>query len=367
MKKSRLLVVLAVLVAVVVTYAVAEAGKPPVGGTGATNLVVGRPAKGMYCADPAGWINKGYGIYVWANGTPVKAQAFDAEGYLITPSIKWTVQGTNETGTMTLGTTTSEIDNKIFLATPKTLAATNIFTGDSNITYTADGKSFAGVVRRWNSKCDGCHSTPPQHALDYQTGDGRFAALGYPAGTSTCRASSLNGMACHPDFGAKMMESHAYRVSSSEQTTSAGCYRCHPSPCYGGIHLNKFPNDSVGCVTCHGSEIDAANGRMKVPGQLGFPTCQDCHVSANRQPVPYATNTGTQYKSSVGHGRTRAAKALCITCHNSMHMETKPTNWGDGANNNCVKCHVNKPTNNNMGPVCGNCHEDSINPHLVVK
>jgi hypothetical protein len=250
--------------------------------------------------------------------------------------------------------TVGDATNKVYTASPNSLRADMIYTGDSNITYTADGKSFSGVIRRWNSKCDGCHSTPPAHAIQ-NAGS---------AGASTCRNT-----ACHPYFGAMMMQSHAYRVPADEQTTSAGCYRCHPSPCYSGIHAGKFPNDSIGCVTCHGTEIDAANGQMKVPGQLGFPTCQDCHVSANRQPVPYATNTGVEYKSSVGHGRKRDGlpKVLCITCHNSMHMETKPTTWGDGVNNNCVKCHVNKPTNNNMGPVCGNCHEDSLNPHLVVK
>jgi hypothetical protein len=305
----------------------------------------------MYCADPAGWINQGYKIFVWGNATPIKAQAFDVWGFLTTTPITWTVQGTNETGAMTIGTTAIETANKIHVATPKSAAADKIFTGDTNITYTASGKSFSGVIRRWNSKCDGCHATPPAHAL----------ANAGSAGVSTCRST-----ACHADFGAKMMQSHAYRVPVNEQTTSAGCYRCHPSPCYGGIHLGKFPNDSIGCVTCHGTEIDAANGQMKVPGQLGFPKCEDCHVSANRQPVPYAVGA-EQFKNAVGHGRTRAAKALCITCHNSMHMETKPMNFGDGVNNNCVACHKNMATEGNMGPVCGNCHENSLNPHLVIK
>ncbi|MEW6116004.1 MAG: hypothetical protein AB1553_03785 [Nitrospirota bacterium] len=349
MKTTKMLVVLAVVVAIVASFSIVYAGKTP---PPTTNLIVGRPAKGMYCADPAGWINAGYNIYVWGNATPVKAQVYDAEGYLLLPAtgVTWTVQGTGETGTMTVGDST----NKVYTATPKSLAATNIFTGDSNITYTADGKSFSGVIRRWNAKCDGCHSVPPPHAIQ-NAGS---------AGTSTCRNT-----ACHAEFGSKMMSSHAYRVPVAEQTTSDGCYRCHPSPCYGGIHKDKFPNDSIGCVTCHGSLADGAVGQGKWPGQLGFPKCQDCHVSAPDQPVPYATNTGVEYKSSVGHGRKRSSlpKNLCITCHNSMHMETKPMSWGDGVNNNCQVCHKNKPTNNNMGPVCGNCHVDSFNPHLVVK
>jgi hypothetical protein len=351
MKKFGLLIALVVLVSIVAGFTIAYAGKPPVGGSGATNLVIGRPAKGMYCADPAGWIKQGYKIFVWGNATPIKAQAFDKEGYLVNPStgITFTIQGTGQTGAMTIG----DSANKVYTASPNTLRADMLFTGDSNVTYTADGKTFSGVIRRWNSKCDGCHSTPPAHAIQNAGSNG----------TSTCRST-----ACHAEFGNKMMESHAYRVPLAEQTTSAGCYRCHPSPCYGGIHLNKFPNDSVGCVTCHGTLADGAMGTAKWPGQAaGFPKCQDCHVSANRQPVPYATNTGVEFKSSVGHGRTRAAKVLCITCHNSMHMESKPMNFGDGVNNNCVVCHVNKPTNNNMGPVCGNCHVNSFNPHLVVK
>jgi len=347
MKKFGLVIALVVVVSLVAGFTIAEAAKPV---PTTTNLVVGRPAKGMYCADPAGWINKGYKIFVWGNATPIKAQALDKYGHMINPGtgIKWTVQGTNETGSMTIGDST----NKVYIASPTSLAATNIFTGDTNITYTADNKNFSGVIRRWNSKCDGCHSTPPAHAI----------ANAGSNGVSTCRTST-----CHPEFGSKMMESHAYRVSTSEQTTSAGCYRCHPSPCYGGIHLNKFPNDSVGCVTCHGSLADGAVGQGKWPGQLGFPKCQDCHVSANRQPIPYATNTGKEYKSSVGHGKSNAAKVLCITCHNSMHMETKPMTWGDGTNNNCSKCHVDQPTNGNMGIVCGNCHDNSFNPHLVTK
>ncbi len=357
MKRFGIAIVLLLVVSLVVGYSVADAGKPGPGPTG-PSLVVGRPAKGMYCADPAGWINQGYQIFVWGNATPIKAQAFDAEGYLMNPtSFTFSVMGTGETGTMTLGTSAADITNKVYLGTPKSLKAVNIFTGDSNITYTADGKTFSGVVRRWNSKCDGCHSVPPPHAI-LNAGS---------AGVSTCRTST-----CHPYFGAKMMQSHALRVPVAEQTTSDGCYRCHPGPCYGGVHLGKFPNDSIGCVTCHGTEIDALNGTMKVPGQLGFPKCQDCHVSGDPrvQVVPYATNTGVEFKSSVGHGRKRDGlpKVLCIVCHNSMHMEENPlTKWGTTTNNNCDKCHVNKPTNVNMGPVCGNCHKNSFNPHFVIK
>ena len=345
------------MVAAEFTVAYAGGGKTPPPPP-AANLVIGRPAKGMYCADPAGWINKGYKIFVWGNATPIKAQAFDVWGFLTTTPITWTVQGTNETGTMTVGNTAVntavEIANKIQVATPKSAAADKIFTGDTNVTYTASGKSFSGVIRRWNSKCDGCHTTPV-------TTNNHLIANAGANGVSTCRNA-----ACHAEFGNKMMESHAYRVPANEQTTSAGCYRCHPSPCYGGIHLGKFPNDSIGCVTCHGSLADGAVGNGRWPGQLGFPKCENCHVSANRQPVPYAVGA-EQFKNAVGHGRPRAAKALCITCHNSMHMETKPMNFGDGVNNNCQVCHKNMPTEGNMGPVCGNCHEDSFNPHLVIK
>src|SRR3990170_1075500 len=84
MKKFGLVIISVVLVSLVAGFTIAYAGKPPVEGT-ATNLVVGRPAKGMYCADPAGWITKGYKIFVWGNATPIKAQALDAEGYLLNP------------------------------------------------------------------------------------------------------------------------------------------------------------------------------------------------------------------------------------------------------------------------------------------
>lgn len=337
---------LLVSLSLVFAYTPADAGKPAAPGA---NLVVGRPAKGMYCADPVGWINQGYKIYVWGNATPVKAQAYDVNGYLINPStgITYTIPGTGQTGAMTLSDTT----NKVYTASPNTLRADMIYTGDSIIRYTANGKTFDGVVRRWNAKCDGCHVTPPAHAIQNAGSNG----------ASICKT-------CHTEFGAHMMQSHASRVPVSQLNTSEGCYQCHPSPCYSGIHANKFPNDPIGCVTCHGSLADAAMGLGKYPGQQGFPRCENCHVSAAGQPVSYAQNAGVEFKSSVGHGRrTKGAKNLCITCHNSMHMETKPTNWGDGTNNNCSKCHTVQPTAGNMGPVCGNCHDHSFDPHWVTK
>lgn len=350
MKKFRVVMSLFVAAALLVTSA--YAGKPVGGGTVATNLVVGRPAKGMYCADPASWISAGYsganGIYVWNNGTPVKAQIFDANGLLVLPAtgITYAIPSTGQTGAMTI----SDTANKVYAATPTSLGATAIFSGDSAINYTAEGKTFSGVVRRWNSKCDGCHATPPAHAI---------ANKATTPGTSLCRNCHILGMKQHT--------SHANRVPLAQKTTSDACYQCHPSPCYSGIHTGKFPGDSIGCISCHGSLADAEVGQMKIPGQLGFPTCQECHVSVSNQPVPYATNTGKEYKDSVGHGRPRAAKALCITCHNSMHMETKPMNWGTTTSNNCDKCHKNMPTANNMGPNCANCHVDSFNPHIVAK
>ena len=137
-------------------------------------------------------------------------------------------------GTMQLTDTT----NKVYTASPNSLRADMIFTGDSNITVTADGKTFPGVIRRWNSSCDGCHNVPPAHALQNAGSNG----------ASTCRPARMPCRIRQQDD-----VSHAYRVPSNEQTTSAGCYRCHPSPCYGGIHAGKFPNDSIGCVTCHGT------------------------------------------------------------------------------------------------------------------
>jgi hypothetical protein len=272
----------------------------------------------------------------------------DANGLLLTPAagITYAIPATGQTGAMTL----TDATNKVYTATPTSVKADMIWTGDTAINYTADGKTFPGVIRRWNAKCDGCHETPPAHAI---------ANKATTVGTSKCRD-------CHA-LGDKMKTSHWNRVPNN--TTSDACYSCHPSPCYSGIHTGKFPGDSIGCISCHGDLTKAPLGQMKIPGQLGFPKCQDCHVSVPNQPVPYATNTGVEYKSSVGHGRrlSSAPKVLCITCHNSMHMETKPTAWGDGVNNNCQVCHKNMPTAGNMGPVCGNCHENSTNPHLVIK
>lgn len=327
---NRKLVALAVAVAALTAAVASYAGKT----TATTNLIVGRPAKGMYCADPAGWVKAGYKIYVWHDATPVKAQVYDANGYLMSPAngVAWKVTATGETGSMTL----SDSTNKVYTATPKSMQADIIGDNNYEITYTADGKTFKGVVRRWNSDCDGCHTAPPSHALA-NAGSG---------GVSKCRD-------CHA-LGEKMKTSHYNRVPSN--TTDAACYSCHPSPCYSGVHVNF----GIGCVQCHGTLASAATGQMKVPGMLGFPKCDDCHVS------PYVQNSNTEFKSSVGHGRTRGAKNLCITCHNSMHMEEKPTGWGDSVNN-CEKCHTVQPTAGNMGNDCGRCHVSSINPHIVKK
>ena len=343
-------VILGAVAALSIAASVAYAGKPGGGGTVTTNLIVGRPAKGMYCADPAGWISGGYsganGIYVWSNATPVKAQDFSADGILQAPAtgMTYSIPSTGQTGPLAI----TDAANKVFTASPTSVAADKIYSGDTAIDYTAEGKTFPGVIRRWNAVCDTCHTTPPNHAIVNKA---------TTPGVSLCRN-------CHA-LGDRMKTSHWDRVPNN--TTSDACYSCHPSPCYSGIHQGKFPGDSIGCISCHGDLTLAASGQMKVPGQLGFPTCQDCHVSANRQPVPYATNTGKEYKDSVGHGRPKAAKALCITCHNSMHMETKPVSWGDGVNNNCEKCHANMPAAGNMGDVCGNCHDHSFDPHLVTK
>lgn len=348
MKKLTVLMCLAVAVSLFAADVFAGKVVPT------TNLIVGRPAKGMYCADPAGWINAGYnganGIYVWNNGTPVKAQDMDANGLLLLPStgMTYTVPSTGQTGPLTL----TDATNKVYTATPTSVRADLVYSGnpDTAINYTADGKTFPGVIRRWNAKCDGCHATPPAHAI---------ANKATTVGISKCRD-------CHA-LGDRMKTSHWNRVPNN--TTSQACYSCHPSPCYSGIHTGKFPGDSIGCISCHGDLTLAPLGQMKVPGQLGFPRCEGCHVSVPNQPVPYAQNPGVEYKSSTGHGRrlSSAPKVLCITCHNSMHMETKPMSWGDGVNNNCEGCHKNMPTANNMGDVCGNCHVNSMNPHLVVK
>lgn len=331
MKKLMVLMGLAVS-ALLLASVVYAGGKPP---ASTTNMIVGRPAKGMYCADPVKWIQGGYKIYVWGDATPIKAQDYDIEGYLLAPAagVTWKVTNTGETGAMTL----SDATNKIYTATPKSARADIVGDINYNVEYTADGKTFTGVIRRWNSDCDGCHATPPAHAL----------ANAGSAGVSTCRN-------CH-GLAEKLHTSHANRVTNN--TTAAACYSCHPSPCYSGVHVNF----GVDCVSCHGSLVDSLSGNMWIPGQKGLPKCDNCHVS------PYVQNAGVEYKSSVGHGRTRGAKNLCIVCHNSMHMEQKPTGWGDGVNNNCEKCHVSKPTTGNMGDVCGNCHVSSLNPHIVRK
>jgi len=336
MMKKVIIILLVAALAALAMVGIAYAAKS----TATTNLIVGRPAKGMYCADPANWIKNGYKIYVWGDATPIKAQAYDAGGHLIKPGtgVKWTANGGS--GSMSVIDST----NIVYGATPTNMGALVI--GDKNYTvdYEADGKKFSGVVRRWNADCDGCHAAPPAHAQ----------ANAGSNGTSTCRNSG-----CHTDFGWKMKTSHASRVA--DNSTAKACYACHPSPCYSGLHSQY----GIDCVSCHGSLADVVAGKgMYVPGSKGLPKCDNCHAS------PYIQNTGKQYKESVGHGKNKGAKNLCITCHNSMHMEEDPEGkWGGALQsyNNCSKCHTTQASAGNMGPVCGNCHVSSTNPHIVKK
>lgn len=331
---------MAVLIMLAVT-GIAYAGKS----SSSVNLGVGRPTKGMYCADPANWIKNGYKIYVWGDATPIRAQVFDAGGILQTPGISWAANGAS--GSMSLFDST----NKIYAATPTSMGALVI--GDKNYTvsYTSGGKSFSGVVRRWNSDCDGCHAAPPAHAI----------ANAGSNGTSTCRNSG-----CHTEFALKMKTSHASRVPNN--STAQACYSCHPSPCYNAIHVGY----NIDCVSCHGSLADLASGKgMWVPGSKGLPRCENCHTTPSGVTFPYSQNTGKQYKDSVAHGRkSKGARVACITCHNSMHMEEDPEGkWGGAyqSSNNCSGCHTTQATATNMGPVCGNCHLSSTSPHIATK
>src|SRR3989304_1540980 len=107
-----------VIMAVFVLFAfgligMADAGKPG-GTTATTNLILGNPSKGMYCADPAGWAKGGYKIYVWSDRAPFQAQALDAGGHKITPATGIAYKVSTVSGSMSV----TDATNKVFSASP---------------------------------------------------------------------------------------------------------------------------------------------------------------------------------------------------------------------------------------------------------
>lgn len=272
---------------------------------------------GEYCTDPVSWVNAGYQVGIWGTNVPFKAQAVDANGYLVEGSFTY-LMDTGESGFMDL------IDTGIYQKAP----------------YVPDGKHYAydvsvdsatasGVVYRDPAQCDSCHATPPGHIAD-------------PATWGQCKS-------CH-DLGVQI-HTHA---ATTANVAPDNCYACHPTGCY-DTDVHKDPAINLWCTDCHGTLSDVLTGDFKISGQAGKPLCGDCHDRNHQE-----SKKGGLFADANKHGGM-----LCISCHNSPHRVEKPVNLGDGVNNNCSGCHTTQGSDPKMGMDCGACHKSSWDPHLV--
>ncbi|MGA1842234.1 MAG: cytochrome c3 family protein [bacterium] len=274
-------------------------------------LVLANPDYGMYCWDPPSWINGGYRVGIWCYKIPIRAQSLDKRGRLFDEAPGFTVDPTGESGLMEL------IDDSISLYR-------GIITADApneyQVTVVVDSASTVAIAKRRNASCDVCHPTPPGH-------------IGVEMTWGNCHE-------CH-NLGDKLHR-HAYNAYIPVDR----CYTCHPAGCLSGSHGQR----GIWCTPCHGTLEDAANGRMKISGQLGKPLCGDCHDPIHSEPG------GELFVNSSGHGGI-----WCINCHGATHVElSEPVGL-----NNCTFCHTVQASIKWMGPNCGLCHGSSVSPHFV--
>jgi len=275
------------------------------------SLVLANPEFGMYCVDPTSWKNAGYNLGIWCTKIPIRAQSLDKQGRLYDEAPGFSVDVTAETGIMEV------FDSAVSLYRGIITAANP---ASYLVTVVVDAASTVTEARRRSAACDACHLTPPGHISKKLT-------------RGNCRKSHR-----HTD----KMHRHAYNAYIPIDK----CYTCHPTGCLSGVHGQS----GVWCTACHGTLEDAANGRMKLTGQLGKPQCKDCHDSMHSE-------LGSDlFVDSTGHGGI-----WCINCHGPTHVElAQPLGL-----NNCTTCHTVQASIRWMGPNCARCHGSSSSPHFV--
>lgn len=277
------------------------------------------PRFGEYCTDPAGWVEAGFKVGIWAEAVPVKAQALGPGKSKDQGALTLLVPATKEKGPMSLTDPVHEVYEK----SPTVPLPKNYVYGVS-----AKGMIGKGTIYRAAAGCDSCHATPPGH-ISVQGNWGK------------CRD-------CH-DLGVKV---HTHAVAKAAIADN-GCTSCHPKGC-----LDKDVHKSRGldCASCHGGLSNVMAGTFKISGQAGKPKCGDCHDSAHREPK----GGKALFADSTGHGGM-----LCLACHGSPHRVVKPTKLGAGRGDNCSGCHLTEARAPNMGPNCGECHGGGTDPHLA--
>ena len=295
-------------------------GKPAPDPTDPANKVFTTGRFGEYCSDPIPWLQQGARVGIWPTNVPFRAQAVDANGYKVSGIFDYSVALTGETGTMAL----VDANDLVYQKAPYVPEGIHY-----DYTVTVDGVTGSGTLNRDPAQCENCHSSPPGHIAD-------------PATWGKCRT-------CH-DLGEVMMTKAYVKAGLTDQ-----CYSCHPTGCWDtDLHKTQF---NMWCTDCHGDLSQTIDGTFKISSMAGKPLCADCHDRLHKEPTK-----GVLFAESTRHGGM-----LCISCHDAPHRVVKPTNLGDGVNNNCSGCHTTQPNDPKMGPNCGECHKSSWDPHLVTR
>jgi hypothetical protein len=142
-----------------------------------------------------------------------------------------------------------------------------------------------------------------------------------------------------------------------------------------GNAVDAQGNPSIDCQSCHGPMSSVADVNRQ--GWLDEPTCQGCHDRADAATVSFsrftsvfssgttprtqvdsrfATNPGTLYRQSSGHGGLQ-----CEACHGATHAEYPSSHTNDNVQSleaqghtgtiaQCSVCHATLPSTTSGGP-----------------
>lgn len=184
--------------------------------------------------------------------------------------------------------------------------------------------------------CSNCHGTVnPQldilqkHDADMGTTFVADRSKGKVHACAECHADNALGAPGKPgipNLSLAMHSFHQNKMSASDQTTTAGCYNCHPGPktqCLRGVMARAGKT----CADCHGDMAGVStsiqNGRQP---WVQEPKCADCHAAA------HAENSNTLYRNSLLMNSVESSmnnKIFCAACHNSPHAELITANAAD--------------------------------------
>ena len=205
--------------------------------------------------------------------------------------------------------------------------------------------------------CSNCHGTVNPQLDILQKHDSAMGTAfvadrsnGKVHACSECHPDNALGAAGKPGMPSLSLAMHSFhqdKMSVADQTTTAGCYNCHPGPktqCLRGVMARAGKT----CADCHGDmaalTTSVQNGRRP---WLDMPKCGDCHGTS------HAENANTLYRFSKLTNSPVSGmngRIYCEACHNSTHAELITANAADptipgkfqGDNYwiwNCAVCH----------------------------